>query len=167
MWLLYFKVPVSSRLNDEWCQNNFRKELPTWKPCNPREDHLLVAIWKGFLWIMTEFYCVCIHNYSDIKKLSPLSVIYEKKNRACSLRIKWVNEIEPPCMLSKFSHILFYGLKWVWGIFKSILSFMSWVISHGNAVKLLSGFSSPVKYAFGKQTNKQTNRRTTKTLKWF
>lgn len=55
------------------------RSYPPGNPAIPWEDHLLVAIWKGFLWIMTVFYCVGIHNYSDIKKLSPSSVIYEKK----------------------------------------------------------------------------------------
>lgn len=27
MWILYFKESVSSHLYDEWCQNNFRKEV--------------------------------------------------------------------------------------------------------------------------------------------
>lgn len=108
---------------------------------------------------------MCVLITIQLQRNCPLQVSYIyiwKKHRACSLRYKWVNEIEPPSILSKFSHILFLCLKWVWGIFKSILSFTSWVISHGNAVKLLSGYFTS-KICIWK-TNKQKNNKNLKMI---
>lgn len=54
--------------------------LLTQRPCKPREDHRVVVIWKGFVWIMTLFYFVHTYNYLyiNIKKQCSSSVIYER-----------------------------------------------------------------------------------------
>ena len=76
-----------------------------------------------------------------IKELYSSSSVLHEGTWALQLEFKCVNEIYPPFTWSKSGHI-FYCLKWIEGILKIILSFMSWAQSQGNAVKLLNVWSS-------------------------